>query len=79
MAAHLTFKYDRETDTLHIDTCEPYERQDSTELSDEVVARINPTTGEVENLEVLFFSTRLLRSEALELPVIADFRLADRR
>ena len=25
--------------------------------------RLNPTTGEVENVEVLFFSTRLLRSE----------------
>lgn len=79
MAARLTFKYDRETDILHIDTCVPYERQDSTELGDEVIVRLNPRTGEVENLELLFFSTRLLRDEPLELPVLADFRLADRR
>ena len=37
--------------------------------------RLNPQTGEVENLEVLFFSTRLLRSELFELPVTAEFHL----
>ena len=36
----------------------------------------NPTTREVENLEVMFFSTRLLRSGLFELPVTADLRLA---
>jgi hypothetical protein len=46
------------------------------ELGDEVVARLNPQTGEIENLEVLFFSTRLLRSDLFELPVTADLRLA---
>ncbi len=45
-------------------------------LGDEVIARLNPDTGEVENLEVLFFSTRLLRGELFELPVKADMRLA---
>jgi uncharacterized protein YuzE len=72
MAAHLTFTYDREADILHIDTCPPYAEQESEELGDEVVARLNPETGAVENLEVLFFSTRLLRSELLKLPVTAE-------
>lgn len=54
----------------------PYAEQESEELGDEVIARLNPATGEVENLEVLFFSTRLLRSDLLELPVTADLRLA---
>ena len=40
-----------------------------------IVARLNPTTGEVENLEVLFFSTRLTSGEALELPILAEFHL----
>ena len=40
-----------------------------------VVARLNPTTREVENLEVMFFSARLLRSDPFELPVTADLRL----
>jgi hypothetical protein len=38
--------------------------------------RRNPSTREVENLEVLFFSTRLQRSDLLELPATANLRLA---
>jgi uncharacterized protein YuzE len=76
MEAKLTFKYDREADILHIDKCSPYAEQESEELGDDVVARLNPKTREVENLEVLFFSTRLLRNELFELPVTADLRLA---
>lgn len=77
MEAKLTFKYDREADILHIDKCPPYAEQESEELPDEIVARLNPDTGEVENLEVLFFSTRLLRTDLFELPVNADLRLTD--
>lgn len=75
MEAKLKFKYDRETDILHIDKCPPYKEQESEELPDEIIARLNPNSGEVENLEVLFFSTRLLRSDLFELPVSADLRL----
>jgi uncharacterized protein YuzE len=77
MEAKLTFKYDREADILHIDKCPPYAAQQSEELGDDVIARLNPTTGEVESLEVLFFSTRLLRSDLFELPVAADLRLRE--
>jgi len=76
MGANLTFTYDREADILHIDTCLPYAEQESEELGDEVIARLNPTTGAVENLEVLFFSTRLLRRELFNLPVTAELWLA---
>ena len=76
METRLTFRYDREADILHIDKCLPYAAQESEEFGDEVIARINPSTDEVENLEVLFFSTRLLRNELFELPVTADLRLA---
>lgn len=75
MEAKLTFKYDREADILHIDKGPPYAEQESEELPDEIVARLNPDTGEVENLEVLFFSTRLLRADLFELPVSANLRL----
>lgn len=61
MATGLTFRYDREADILHIDKCPPYAAQESEELGDEVIARINPNTDEVENFEVLFFSTRRSR------------------
>ena len=71
MAAKLSFKYDREADILYIDTRPPYAEQESEELGDDVVARLNPTTGEIENL---FFSTRLLRKDLFELPIHADLR-----
>ncbi len=78
MGTRLTFMYDREADILHIDTCLPYAAQASEELEDEVIARLNPETGAVENLEVLFFSTRLLRSELFTLPVTAALWPASR-
>jgi uncharacterized protein YuzE len=71
----LTFNYDREADILHIQTIRPYPEQESEEIGDEVVARLNPTTGEVEGLEILFFSTRLLSGERFDLPVAADLHL----
>jgi uncharacterized protein YuzE len=75
----LTFKYDRVADILYIDTRPPYPEQESVEIGDEVVARLNPDTGEIENLEVLFFSTRLLRGDWFDLPIVADLRLAATR
>jgi uncharacterized protein YuzE len=71
----LTFKYDRAADILHIDKTPPYPEQETEELSDDVIARLNPTSGEIESLEVLFFSTRLLRDDLFELPIAVDLRL----
>jgi uncharacterized protein YuzE len=76
MGAKLSFKYDRDADILHIDKCPPYGEQESEELGDDVIARLNPQTGEIENLEVLFFSTRLLREEIFEVPVEAELHIA---
>ncbi len=76
MATKLSFRYDREGDILYMDKCPPYPEQESEELGDDVIARVNPRSGEVENLEVLFFSTRLLRSELFELPVTAELHVA---
>jgi uncharacterized protein YuzE len=76
METKLSFRYDREADILHIDKCSPYADQESEELGDEVIARINPSTHEVESLEVLFFSTRLLRNDLFELPVEAKLRVS---
>ena len=75
MESKLSFQYDREADILYINKCPPYAEQESEELGEEVIARINPKTGEVENLEILFFSTRLLRSDLFELPIAVDLHL----
>jgi len=74
MAQNLTFQFDREADILYINTVTPYVEQESEELGDEIIARLNPQTGKVENLEVLFFTSRLLRRELFSLPIIADLR-----
>jgi len=76
MENRLTFKYDCSTDILYIDKMPPYLEQETEELGDDVIARINPATGEIENLEVLYFSTRLLREDVFELPVEVDLRVA---
>jgi uncharacterized protein YuzE len=68
MAEKMIFKYDREADILYINKGAPYPEQESEELGDDVIARFNPDTGDVENVEVLFFSTRLLRSDLFEIP-----------
>jgi len=76
MDKKLTFHYDREADILYIDQCKPYSEQESEELDDNIIIRLNPKTDQVETVEILFFSTRLLRSELLELPVDVDMKLA---
>ena len=74
MGTKMTFKYDREADILYIDTLLPYPQQETEELGDDVIARLNPDTGEIESLEVLFFTTRLMRREWFELPITAELR-----
>ncbi|HFD40100.1 MAG TPA: DUF2283 domain-containing protein [Anaerolineae bacterium] len=74
MDTFLAFQCDREGDTLYINTRPPYAEQESEELGNDVIARFNPTTGEIENLEILFFSSRLLRSSLFELPVSAHLQ-----
>lgn len=76
MGAKLSFKYDREADILHIDKCPPYAEQETEEIGDEVVARLNPTTGEIESLEVLFFSSRLLSGDLVEVAIEGELHIA---
>lgn len=76
MTAKLTFEYDRQGEILYVTSCPPYAEQESDELGDDVIARLNPRTGEVESLEILAFSSRL-RDTPFELPVTAALRRAD--
>ena len=45
MEKNLTFRYDPTGDILYVDVCSPYADQDSEEIGDEIVARLNPTLG----------------------------------
>ena len=75
MDAPLTVEYDAEGDILYLGKVRPYAEQDSQELDYGVVASLNPKSHEVENLEILFFSTSMKNGKGLHLPVFADFRL----
>ena len=55
MVASLTVKYDAVGDILYLGKTRPYAGQESEELDYGVIARLNPTSREVENLEILFF------------------------
>ena len=77
MEARLTVEYDREGDILYISKRPPYAEQESEELDYGVVARFNPESGEVENIEILFFSARASSGEVLRLPIFAEFRLSE--
>ncbi len=74
METGLTFEYDAIGDILYVNRVKPYAGQDSTELAFGVVARSNPQSGDIENLEILFFRKRIERGEQLHLPIIADLR-----
>ncbi len=76
MAQRLRFHYDRVGDILYIDRVEPYAEQESEELSETVIARLNPHTDEIENLEIHGYSSHLERGELLELPIFAEMRRA---
>lgn len=54
MAANLIIKYDPTGDILYINKCTPYTEQESEELGDDIIVRVNPKTEEIENLEILF-------------------------
>lgn len=75
MGAPLIVEYDVIGDILYLGKTKPYAHQSSEEIDYGVVARLNPSTGEVENLEILFFAARARSGEALNIPILADFQL----
>jgi uncharacterized protein YuzE len=77
MGQKLSFKYDRQADILYISKRPPYAEQESEELGDDVIAQFNSITGEIENFEVQFVSTRLFRRDLFELPVTVEFRRSE--
>ena len=75
MVAPLIVEYDSAGDILYLGKTKPYVGQESEELDFGVVARLNPTSGEIENLEILSFTARTKSGEGVNIPVLADFCL----
>ncbi len=64
----VTFRYHPVGDILYLDLCEPYAEQESDELEDGVIVRRNPESGEIENIEILFFTDRMKQEGSVSLP-----------
>lgn len=72
MTSKVTVTYDAASDSLHIDACPPYKEPESDQIALGVLARTNPTTDAIENIEVRSFQRRLADGQALELPIGLD-------
>jgi hypothetical protein len=75
MEGHLVFSYDEVGDILYVNLVPPYAAQESDMVGEFVVARSNPETGKVENLEILFFLDRARKGEVIDLPIAGDLNL----
>ncbi|MGE0598041.1 MAG: DUF2283 domain-containing protein [Dehalococcoidia bacterium] len=75
MGTHLVFDYDAVGDILYVNLVPPYAGQDSDMVSDFVVARSNPETGHIENLEILFFMERARNGEQIDVPIGGELSL----
>lgn len=71
----IRFSYDKTSDTLQIDWCDPYPEQDSRSIEKGVLVRVNPETQVVENLEILDFEARFGKAKRIELPVTGALQL----
>jgi len=57
----LTFEYDEAGDTLYINKVAPYPEQETEQMAYNMLARRNPHTRAIENLEILFFTRWIAR------------------
>ena len=78
MAATLSISYDHVGDILYLERVKPYAEQESDEIGDGIIARFHPKTGDVESLEILWFSKRTADDDLLELPIVTEMRLQER-
>ena len=69
MAMTLNFRHDVVGDIMTIEKCRPYPEQDSDEINAAVVGRMSPVTGEVESLEILSFTARIISRNPVQLAI----------
>lgn len=72
---HLNYYFDAEADVFYFSKGTPKATDQSEEVSDGVIARIDPKTHEVRGFTVLNFSKRPKRQRPVELPFKAEFGL----
>lgn len=72
----IQFSLDSEADILSISKVDSYIGQESEEILDGVVIRLNPKTQKIEMIEILNFSKRFSNNSVFDLPIVAEFFLA---
>ena len=77
MEAKLTLKYDREADILYINKCAPYAEQESEEVGDDVVARLNPIPVKSRTSRSCSFRRGSCAATCWNCPLAARLWLAD--
>ena len=77
METQLIMEYDSMGDILYLGKRSPYQEQESEELEYGIIARLNPETGEIKNLEVLFFTSRLAAGKVFQLPILVELYLPE--
>lgn len=76
MEKNLSFFYDREADVLYLSKGTSYPEQESQEIGDDMIVRLNPKTREVEGITILSFSRRFSTADAQSIPITAQMQLA---
>ncbi len=72
MEMPLSFEYDEAGDILYINKTQPYPEQETEPLAYNVLARRNPHTGAVENVEILFFTRWMLKGDQARITSLKD-------
>ena len=72
MEAKLIFEYDRIDDTLFVGVCEPTAAQETDEIADSVVAKINRETKVVEGMIIMYLTARITRNSPMQIGVQAQ-------
>lgn len=76
MGERISFYFDREADVLYFSKGNPYPEQESQEIGDDMIVRLNPKTREVEGITILNFSRRFVSADNLFVPITAQMQLA---
>ena len=69
MDAKLSFDYSTTADVLCIKKCPTYIGQETYDIDDLIIARFNPDTDEIEYLEIIFPSNRILSQDPFRLNI----------
>ena len=70
----LTIRYDQKGDLLNLDKKHPHHGQKEVQIGKGISARLNPETGEIENLEIHSFKARTEKGGEIILPINATLR-----